>query len=115
MEERPRTIAVYYGQPRAAAFSAGRIRLQVLGGRRPVQGASGRLAGALAGCGRLALGNLPSELHAPALRAWLAGFGETGISDRALAEFAAKGAGVQFPLNDRQPAPTPSAGGPSGC
>ena len=38
----------------------------------------------------LALGKLPSEFHALALRAWLARFGETGVSDRALAEFAAQ-------------------------
>ena len=38
----------------------------------------------------LALGELPSELHVPALRAWLVRFGETGAGDRALAEFAAQ-------------------------
>ena len=38
----------------------------------------------------LALDELPEEFHAPALRAWLPRFGETGASDRALAEFAAQ-------------------------
>lgn len=38
----------------------------------------------------LALGELPAEFQVPALRAWLARFGESGASDRALAEFAAQ-------------------------
>lgn len=38
----------------------------------------------------LALGGVPAEFHVPALRAWLARFGEAGASDRALAEFAAQ-------------------------